>query len=162
MKIRPINAKDRQAVLEVIHSTDMFTPEEEQVATEVIDVCLTKRDQQDYIIVVIENEQGAVAGYICYGLTPMTVGVVDLYWMAVHPGKHRQGYGKALIQWLEKDVQDKKGRLIVIETSSGDKYATTRNFYQRLGYVESARIRDFYRPGDDLLIYCKYFKPEGA
>ena len=162
MKIRPIVAKDRQVILELIHLTGLFTKEEEQVAMEVIDVCLTKSGQQDYIIVVIENEQGAIAGYMCYGPTPMTEGVVDLYWLAVHPGKHRQGYGKALIQWLEKSVQEKKGRLIVIETSSRDKYAATRNFYQRLGYVENARIRDFYCPGDNLLIYCKYFKPEGA
>ena len=162
MKIRPIVANDRQVVLELIHLTGLFTKEEEQVAMEVIDVCLTKSGQQDYIIVVIENEQGAIAGYMCYGPTPMTEGVVDLYWLAVHPGKHRQGYGKALIQWLEKVVQEKKGRLIVIETSSRDKYAATRNFYQRLGYVENARIRDFYCPGDNLLIYCKYFKPEGA
>ena len=162
MKIRPITKADRQSVLDVIHSTGMFTQEEERVAEEVIDVCLTKSDQQDYVVVVIENEQGAIVGYVCYGPTPMAEGVVDLYWMAVHPGKHRQGYGKALIQWLEKAVQEKKGRLIVIETSSRDKYTTTRNFYQRLGYLESARIRDFYRPGDDLLIYCKYFKLEGA
>ena len=162
MKIRPITKQDRHAVLEVIHSTGMFTQEEEQVANEVIDVCLTESGQQDYVVVVIENEQGAIAGYMCYGPTPMTEGVVDLYWMAVHPGKHRQGYGQALIQWLEKAVQEKKGRLIVIETSSRDKYATTRHFDQRLGYVENARIRDFYRPGDDLLIYCKYLKPEGA
>ena len=162
MKIRPIVANDRQVVLELIHLTGLFTKEEEQVAMEVIDVCLTKSGQQDYIIVVIENEQGAIAGYMCYGPTPMTEGVVDLYWLAVHPGKHRQGYGKALIQWLEKAVQEKKGRLIVIETSSRDKYAATCNFYQRLGYVENACIRDFYRPGDNLLIYCKYFKPEGA
>jgi len=162
MKIRPIVAKDRQVILELIHLTGLFTKEEERVAMEVIDVCLTKSGQQDYIIVVIENEQGAIAGYMCYGPTPMTEGVVDLYWLAVHPGKHRQGYGKALIQWLEKAVQENKGRLIVIETSSRDKYAATRNFYQRLGYAENARIRDFYCPGDNLLIYCKYFKPEGA
>ena len=162
MKIRAISANDRQAVLELIHSTGVFTKDEEQVATEVIDIYLNKPGQRDYITEVIENEQGAIAGYVCYGSRPMTEGVVDLYWLAIHPGKHRQGYGKALIQWLEKTVQEKKGRLILIETSSKDKYAPTRHFYQRLGYVENARIRDFYRPGDDLLIYGKYLKPEGA
>ena len=162
MKIKPITEQDRQPVLEVIHSTGMFTKEEEQVATEVIDLYLNKPDQRDYIIEVIENEQGAIVGYVCYGSRPMTEGVVDLYWLAIHPGKHRQGYGKALLQWVEKTVQEKKGRLILIETSSKDKYAPTRHFYQRLGYVENARIRDFYRPGDDLLIYGKYLKPEGA
>lgn len=162
MKIRPIVARDRQAVLEVIHLTGIFTQEEERVAAELIDVCLTKPGQQDYVVVVIENESGVVVGYMCYGPTPMAEGVVDLYWMAVHPGKHRQGYGKALVQWLEKDVRGKKGRLIVIETSAKDKYAITRKFYQRLGYVENARIRDFYRLGEDLVMYCKYLKPEGA
>ena len=162
MKIRPLTKRDRQPVLEVVHSTGMFMKEEEQVATEMIDLYLNKPDQRDYIMEVIENEQGAIVGYMCYGPTPMTEGAVDLYWLAVHPGKHRQGYGKALIQWLEKTVQEKKGRLILIETSSKDKYIPTRHFYQRLGYVENARIRDFYRLGDDLLIYCKYLKPEGA
>ena len=162
MKIRPIIARDRQAVLDVLHLTGLFTKEEKRVATEVIDVYLTKPGQRDYIVVVIEDEQGAICGYMCYGPTPMTEGVMDLYWMAVHPGKHRQGYGKALVQWLEKAVQEKKGRLILIETSSKDKYTPARHFYQRLGYVENARIRDFYRPGDDLLIYGKYLKPEGV
>ena len=162
MKIRPINDKDRQAVLEVIHSTGMFTKEEEQVATEMIDLYLNEPDQRDYIIEVIAKGQDAIAGYMCYGSRPMAEGVVDLYWLAIHPGKHRQGYGKALLQWLEKDVQAKKARLILIETSSKDKYAPTRHFYQCMGYVENARIRDFYRLGDDLLIYSKYLKTEGA
>lgn len=162
MKIRPISAKDRQAVLELIHSTGVFTKEEEQVATEIIDIYLNKPDQRDYITEVIENEQAAIVGYVCYGSRPMTEGVVDLYWLAVHPGKHRQGYGKALVQWLEKTVREQKGRLILIETSSKDKYTPTRHFYQRMGYVENARVRDFYRPGDDLVIYGKYLKPEDA
>ncbi|MFA5043448.1 MAG: GNAT family N-acetyltransferase [Kiritimatiellia bacterium] len=162
MKIRPISAKDRQAVLDLIHSTGVFTKEEEQVATEIIDIYLNKPGQRDYITEVVENEQGAIVGYVCYGSRPMTEGVVDLYWLAVHPGKHRQGYGKALVQWLEKTVREQKGRLILIETSSKDKYAPTRHFYQRMGYVENARIRDFYRPGDDLVIYGKYLKPEDA
>lgn len=162
MKIRPMTKQDRQAVLDVIHSTGIFSPEEEQVAAEVIDTFLSKPGQRDYVVVAIENEHGVVVGYICYGPTPLTEGVVDLYWMAVHPGRHRQGYGKALVQWLEKEVQANKGRLIVVETSSSDKYVNTRHFYQRLGYVENARLRDFYCPGDDLVIYCKYLKPEGA
>lgn len=60
-----------------------------------------------------------------------------------------------------KTVRENMGRLIAIETSSKDKYAPTRHFYQRLGYLENARIRDFYRSSDDLRIYCKYLKPEG-
>ncbi len=161
MTIRPLTAADRGTVLDVIRQTGMFTPEEERVAAEILDVYLGQPDQRDYRIEVIEPAAGGVVGFVCYGPTPMTEGTVDLYWMAVHPGRHRQGFGRALVRRVEQAVREARGRLIVIETSSRARYASTRQFYQGLGYAETARLPDFYRPGDDLVVYCKYLTPEG-
>jgi ribosomal protein S18 acetylase RimI-like enzyme len=41
------------------------------------------------------------------------------------------------------------------DTSSSDRYAPTRGFYQRMGFVEEARLPDFYAPGDGKVIYVK-------
>jgi len=98
---------------------------------------------------VVENDPGTAEGYVCYGPTPLTEGAVDLYWIAVHPGRHKRGYGKALVGHVETQTRRNKGRLILIETSSREMYAPTRQFYLRLGYQEIARIKDYYRPGDD-------------
>ena len=46
-------------------------------------------------------------------------------------------------------------RMIIAETSSQPKYDKARLFYERLGFMEAARIRDFYRVGDDKIIYIK-------
>jgi hypothetical protein len=46
--------------------------------------------------------------------------------------------------------------LVVAETSSQPKYEKTRRFYLTRGYAELARIRDYYRRGDDLVVYGKY------
>lgn len=162
MNIRPMEDKDRDTVLKLIHATKMFTKEEEQVAQELIDEYLMEPDEGDYNIAVVETDIGIAEGYVCYGPVPMTEGTTDLYWIAVHPGKHKQGYGKALIRHVESVIRQNQGRLIIIETSSKAQYAPTRQFYQRMGYQEASRIRDYYRPGDDRIIYCKYFKPEGA
>ena len=162
MKIRPMEKKDRETVLKLIHETGMFTQEEEQVAIELIDTYLTQPDQKDYSIDVADNDTGTAEGYVCYGPAPMTKGAVDLYWIAVHPGRHKQGFGKALIMHVEEHSRRNQERLILIETSSREKYAPTRQFYLRLGYQETARIKDYYQPGDDLIIYCKYFQPEGV
>lgn len=162
MTIRPLRQEDRAAVVELVRLTGFFTPEEERVAAEILDVVLTQPGQRDYAVDVIEAPGGEVAGFVCYGPTPLTEGTVDLYWMAVHPGRHRQGFGQALLRHVETAVRAWKSRLIVIETSSKDKYAPTRQFYQRLGYAETARIPGFYRPGDDLVVYCKFLKPEGT
>jgi ribosomal protein S18 acetylase RimI-like enzyme len=153
--IRPLNRTDRPAVLALIEATGFFRPDEIAVAEELIDVYLDKPDQKDYAIVVAENEAGAVAGYLTYGPTPLTLGTFDLYWMAVDPSSQGRGIGKALVLWLEDVVRRERGRLIVIETSSTKKYEPTRRFYLGLNYSEVARIPDFYGPGDDRIIFTK-------
>ena len=39
--------------------------------------------------------------------------------------------------------------------SSRADYEPTRAFYLRVGYVEEARLRDFYARGDDKVFYVK-------
>ncbi len=47
------------------------------------------------------------------------------------------------------------GRLLLIETSSQESYGATIRFYEKSGYPLVARIKGFYRPGDDKLIFAK-------
>ena len=44
---------------------------------------------------------------------------------------------------------------IYVDTSSSDRYAPTRGFYQQMGFVEEARLPDFYGDGDGKIIYVK-------
>jgi len=148
--------EDRRTVLDIIHSTEMFTPEEIVVACELIDITLDQPEQRDYCLVVAEDEVGRVVGYMSYGPTPLTEGAYDLYWMAVASGEQGRGFGRKLVSWLEKTVREAAGRMILIETSSQPKYEKTRRFYTGLDYKEVSRIPDFYRKGDDRITYVKY------
>ena len=44
---------------------------------------------------------------------------------------------------------------IYADTSSSDRYAGTRSFYERMGFREGARLPDFYAPGDGKIVYVK-------
>lgn len=147
--------EDREAILRVMHSTDMFNSEEVVVAEEMMDSYIQQPNQRDYYMVVIENEKKEIVGYMSYGPTPLTKGTYDVYWLAVSPSYQRRGYGKKLIEWLERKVKNEQGRMIIIETSSQPKYESSRQFYRDIGYEEVARIADFYKPGDDRIIYAK-------
>jgi GNAT superfamily N-acetyltransferase len=148
--------EDRRTVLDIIQTTEMFTPDEVAVARELIDIYLDQPQQQDYRLVVAADEGGRVVGYMSYGPTPLTEGTYDLYWMAVARGEQGRGHGRELVHWLEKKVREAAGRMILIETSSQPKYEKTRRFYIRLNYKEVSRIPDFYRGGDDRITYVKY------
>ncbi len=95
-----------------------------------------------------------LAGWICWGPTPCTVGTWDLYWMAVDPAVHGAGIGSALLIEMERRLRG-QARLIVVETAGRTDYAPTRAFYEARGYAAVARIPDFYEPGDDLIVYAK-------
>ncbi len=155
--VRPMTDGDRERVLDIIRSTGMFTADEFRVAAELIDITLDQPGQRDYAVVVVEDEDGRVAGYLTYGPTPLTDGTYDLYWMAVSPEAQGRGFGRELVVWLEKTVSEAGGRLILIETSSQPKYEKTRKFYLGLGYTEASRIPDFYKAGDSRITYVKYF-----
>jgi ribosomal protein S18 acetylase RimI-like enzyme len=154
--VRPLTNADRELVIDIIKATRFFVPDEIKVAEELIDIYLSQPGQQDYQIVVAEDGKGKVTGYMTYGPTPLTEGTWDLYWIAVSPEVQGQGYGQLLVRYLENEVKKKGGRLVMIETSSQPKYLPTRKFYEKLGYREMARIPDFYRPGDDRVIFGKY------
>lgn len=101
------------------------------------------------------DRDGTLVGYICYGPTPMTEDTFDLYWIASAPEVRGQGVGAALVSAMEGDLRRRNGRLIRVETSATEAYGPTRGFYASMKYGEEARIRDFYKVGDDLIILTK-------
>lgn len=127
------------------------------MALELVDEILHQPQTTTYTIRVLEDD-GQVRGYVCYGPTPLTQGTYDLYWIAVDRTCHGKGYGQALMRDVEQDVSSRGGRLLLIETSSQQTYEGTIHFYNRAGYELAGRIRNFYRPGDDKLIFSKEFR----
>jgi ribosomal protein S18 acetylase RimI-like enzyme len=153
--IRPLRRDDREVLRSIVAGTGMFSDDEVGIAVELMDVVLDRHGQKDYVIRVAE-EEGRVAGYYCIGPTPATEGTFDLYWIVVDARAQGRGTGRMLEEHASALTKELGGRLLVAETSSQPKYESTRAFYRRRGYSEVARIREYYRPGDDLVVYAKY------
>jgi ribosomal protein S18 acetylase RimI-like enzyme len=149
-----MTAADKAAVMNTLRALPEFMPEEVVVAEEVIDSYLQKSLDSGYHIFVAEGAS-SVAGYVCYGPTPMTEATWDMYWLAVDAGRQGQGIGRALMAFAEERIREKDGRLIIIETSGRPQYDKTRRFHESQGYTEVGRIADFYSPGDDKLFFEK-------
>jgi ribosomal protein S18 acetylase RimI-like enzyme len=149
-----MSAEDRPRVTEILRGTPEFKPFEVAVAEELIDCYLEDPLNSGYHILVAQVGS-TVAGYICYGSTPLTEGTWDIYWVAVAREKQGQGIGSALMKSAEKEIVKAKGRLSIIETSSTPAYEKTRHFHLSQGYQIIACIPDFYAPRDDKLILQK-------
>ena len=126
-----------------------------------MDVFLEDKNQHDYDIYTAVSHKEEITGFVCVGPTPLTEGTFDLYWVAVKQSFHNQGVGKQLLRHAEEIVASQSGRLVLAETSSQPKYSGTRMFYIRSGYSELARVKNYYRVDDDLVVYGKYLKLTG-
>ena len=154
INIRAMNQEDKPSIMQILRSTAEFKRSEVIVAEEVIDSYLSDSYRSGYHILVAELNS-TIAGYICFGPTPLTEGTWDIYWVVVAPDKQRKGVGSALLESAEKSIRETGGRLAIIETSSTPAYEKTRHFHIRYGYEVIGCITDFYAPGDDKLILQK-------
>ena len=172
VRLRELRASDRGALAGILRATAAFPDHEIAVALELIDEGIARAQSaapplaDDYHFLVAEAVGSAAAeragasrvvAYVCWGLNPMSDGVFDVYWVAVDPALQGGGAGRALMAAAEADVQARGGRMVLVETGGKASYAPTRAFYERIGYVEVARLPDFFRVGDDKVIYSRRF-----
>ncbi|MBI3267691.1 MAG: GNAT family N-acetyltransferase [Planctomycetes bacterium] len=157
VRIRPFEAGDREPIRQILVETEFFVQAEVDVAIELIDVYLTRPEQKDYVLHTAVDEKGTPAGYVCFGPTPCTDGTWDLYWIAVDRRLQNRRIGRQLLRFSEEEIRARRARMVLVETSSQPRYEGTRAFYTKNEYVELARVRDFYRVGDDKVILGKRF-----
>lgn len=151
---REVEPRDRDSVRSLVDRTGFFNRDEVEIAVELVDARLAEGAASGYEFVFADLAETLV-GYACYGAIPCTVASFDLYWIAVHPEYQRHGLGRMLVDAVESQIAGQGGQRIYIDTSGREQYQPTRAFYERNGFRCEARLRDFYAPGDDRVIYVK-------
>lgn len=156
MEFRPILPADRGPLADLLQRIDAFTPREREVALELIDEALKHPGPDGYRCIVALAPDGcggtSLAGYVCFGKTPMTERTYDMYWVAVDPAFQGRGIGARLLDAMAAGVAADGGGGIRVETSSTEAYGTALRFYLNKGFRVVGRIPGFYRKGDDLVI----------
>jgi|GEM_PF-6282 len=154
-----VMADDVGRVRSLVARTGFFNAAEAEVAADLVTERLTKGIRSGYHFVLAERGSTLVA-YACYGLIEGTQGSFDLYWIAVSPEEQGKGLGTQVYARAEAAMRKAGAKHIYADTSSSDRYAGTRGFYQRMGFQEEARLADFYAPDDGKVIYVKDLEGE--
>ncbi|MEZ6076615.1 MAG: GNAT family N-acetyltransferase [Pirellulaceae bacterium] len=148
---------DLTRVRSIVAATEFFTPAEVEIAIELVEERLAKGKASGYEFIFADSTS-ALAGYVCFGEIPCTVGSFDIYWIVVAPECQRVGLGRKLMQLTEDKVRRYHGRRIYIDTSGREQYQSTRDFYARCGYLPACELPDFYDLGDSKVIYSLTLK----
>jgi ribosomal protein S18 acetylase RimI-like enzyme len=148
-------AEDFNAIRRITSTSGFFSEGEIATVDELWDEYILKGTQASGYYFIVFKEEGKVLGFACFGPHPLTESTYDLYWIVTDKHAKGHGVGKALMERSEKKVASLGGTLLIAETSGKELYKPTRAFYKKRGYLNEAVIKDFYAPGDDLVMYTK-------
>lgn len=148
--IRPITQADLEDLKNVVDSCELFPSE---YLAEMIDDYLHNPDTQDFWLTCVDNQKAVAIGY-CVP-EKLTDGTYNLLAIGVARDAQRKGIAREMMLYIEQYLKEKDGRILIVETSSDDAQAAARNFYTRLGYLQTATIPDFWKEGEDKIVFWK-------
>ena len=154
--IRPARAGDIDSIKQIAVDTHMFGPDDVGFFDEMINGFLDGTLNDNHWLVVEHRSRVVAAAY--YAPEPFADRMWNLYFISVAPDHQGHGTGGRLLDHVEQQLRASGGdiaRVLVVETSSTDQYARTRDFYLQHDYDEEARIRQFYGPHDDKVVFWK-------
>lgn len=149
---------DEEAIAELVKATGYFTEDEVDIAAELVRERLTNGTASGYEFIIAELDN-RIVGYACFGKIDGTEAAFDLYWIAVDPACQGKGIGRQIMRKAEQLMSAMGAQSVYVDTSSSEKYTSTRAFYNSMGYHEQARLIDFYRRGDSKVIFVGYLPP---
>lgn len=151
--IRPAKPDDTETIMNLADAIGLFEGEElEELGNMVAGYFDGSLGEEHYWIVC---EHDGVVGVAYFAPEQYADGTWNLYFIAVHPKHQGKGNGAAILKHIEQALAAKGERLLLVETSGLPNFELTRKFYRKQGYEEEARIREFYKAGDDKIIFRK-------
>lgn len=156
-----LHLQDAGHIRALVARAGVFSPQEIAIAGELVEAALSGRDPGYCFLFCRDTASGVPLAYTCYGEIPLTDRRYDLYWIAVDPAWRGHGMAQRLLAETERRILAVTGGAawLYAETSGTQPYAPARAFYLRHGFEEAARLTDFYRDGDDKIIFRKMTPP---
>ncbi|WP_419906124.1 N-acetyltransferase family protein [Hoeflea sp.] len=150
MKIRPTKSRDVSALQLVLEGTNLFPQE---MLPEMLSAFLSGDKDLGHWLTC--EKEGVAIGFCYAAPEQLAEGTWNMLAIAILPEEQGIGAGKALVNRLESDLRSNGQRILIVDTSGTDGFTDTREFYRKNGYIEEARIRDFWAPGDDKVVFWK-------
>jgi GNAT superfamily N-acetyltransferase len=154
MNIRPAIAADKEAILDVIGS--YRAKWDRSIAKRYYDVYFSGGCQclsGDSVSVLALD--GEVVGVTGYSIDRYETGNYWLGWIYVHANHWHKGLGTKLLAHTVEELRRKRLTRLFVTTSSHPFYHGAQDFYARNGFIEVARIPDYYETGEHQIIVCK-------
>jgi ribosomal protein S18 acetylase RimI-like enzyme len=150
IEIRSVQKSDLQDLKLVIETSGLFPPD---LLDEMLEDFFTNEKSEHIWLTSVANGNPIAVSFCAP--ERLTEGTYNLYLIAVHKNWQRRKIGGQLVNHIEQLLLSRGNRILLVETSGLPEFDLTRRFYDKCGYTREAIIRDFYRKGEDKVVFWK-------
>ena len=151
--IRRVARKDIKGLREVLDSIELFPSE---MLEDMISDYFDNPETEDIWFTKIQNEKPVSIGFCAP--ERLTEGTYNLHAIGVKNNLQGNGIGGDMMEYIEDYLKSKSHRILIVETSSDPEFRLTRKFYSKRNYTQEATVREFWKEGDDKVIFWKKLK----
>lgn len=151
--IRTVTPADAPAVVDLAVASGLFAVEDAVIVRTMMSDYFAGKSDAGHLCLIDEQDEPLAVAY--FEPAVATERTWYLTMIGVRSDRQGEGRGSALLARTEDILRDRRQRLLLVETSGSPAFERTRNFYVRCGYESEARVRDYYEPGDDMILFRK-------
>ena len=145
-----VTKSDVDDLKQVLDTIELFPSE---MLDDMISDYLDNPATEEIWFTALENDKPISIGFCAP--EKLTEGTYNLYAIGVRRDIQAKGIGSKMMTFIEDYLRNKGHRILIVETSGTDDFKLTRKFYEKLNYNKEAIIREFWKEGDDKVIFWK-------
>ncbi len=149
-EIRKVLKGDMEGLKTVLNSIELFPAE---MLDELILDYFENPETEDIWFTALQNNTPVAIGYCAP--EKLTDGTYNLYAIGVQEDLQGKGIGGEMMTFIENYLKHAHHRILIVETSGTAEFELTREFYSKRNYTKEATIRDFWKEGDDKVVFWK-------
>jgi ribosomal protein S18 acetylase RimI-like enzyme len=149
-EIRKAIKNDVERLKEVLDTIELFPSE---MLDDLMSDFFDNPETEAIWFTAIQDEKPCAIGYCAP--EKLTDSTFNLYAIGVQDNLQGKGVGKKMMTFIEDYLRNQGGRILIVDTSSTPEFNLTREFYLKIGYIKEATIRDFWKEGDDKVVFWK-------
>ena len=150
IEIRKADKNDVEGLKDILNIIELSPAE---MLDELMLEYFNNAETEDIWFTAIVGEKPCAIGYCAP--EKLTDSTYNLYAIGVQNDLQGKGVGKKMMTFIEDYLKSKGKRVLIVDTSSMPEFDLTREFYLKIGYTKEATIRDFWKEGDDKIVFWK-------
>jgi ribosomal protein S18 acetylase RimI-like enzyme len=154
LKIRQFRKKDSDALIGILD--DIFNKEDSRSAKKdiIFETELKKdhiRDDWTYWVAEVDKKMIGFVGIIVYSKSKSSW----ISWLGVRNKFQGKGVEKKLLEHAIKETKKTKAKNLLVEGGTLPMFKRANNLYQKYGFKDKFKIKDYWCKGDHLIVMSK-------